>query len=163
MVSRDRHRLLSQLGDTDDTILAGDQDLRGRRVVDNDGNELGRVDDLVVDPRDHTVRLFRVKHDGVWGFGSSAIFLPVEAISRADRNRIWVNLVTHDEHTSVDDVDTVESDHGPDRFGEEGNPPFPLPGGLGPAYPPTPEPVAEPGENHDRPGLRRPGHPESTR
>lgn len=66
----------------------------------------------------------------------------------------------HDDHTSVDHLDVVEPEHRPGGFGEEGNPPFPLPGGLGPAYPPTPDRVAEPGEDRDRSGLRRPENPD---
>lgn len=60
-------------------------DIRGRAVVDAWGEELGSVGDLLVDDRDRKVRFLDV------GAPGSRFLLPVEAVIRVSRDRVYVN------------------------------------------------------------------------
>jgi sporulation protein YlmC with PRC-barrel domain len=73
---------LVKLGDTGQTVADPADDIRGRKVFDRQGEELGEVDDLLIDTQERKVRLLRVEHGGILGFGATASFVPVEAIAR---------------------------------------------------------------------------------
>ena len=75
---------LIRLSDTGQTVAEPEQDVRGRAVRDRDGEDLGKVDDLLIDEREHRVRFLRVEHGGILGFGTTPSFVPVEAITRID-------------------------------------------------------------------------------
>ncbi|HUY25118.1 MAG TPA: PRC-barrel domain-containing protein, partial [Candidatus Saccharimonadales bacterium] len=68
--------MLSKLSDSGQTIASSDQDVRGRKVKDKAGNEVGRVDDLLIDDEEHKVRFLRVEHGGILGFGETKSFVP---------------------------------------------------------------------------------------
>lgn len=88
---------MMQLGDTDQMLADPAQDIRGRKVLDRDGNELGKVDDLLIDTDHKRVRMLRVEHGGLFGVGATALYIPVEAVERVtdddvgiDRSRVQV-------------------------------------------------------------------------
>lgn len=88
---------LTLLVDTGKTVADPDEDIRGWTVVDNTGEEIGSVDELLVDEQTERIHFLRVKHGGILGFGASTSFIPVEAVAgvRAgtvsiDRSREWV-------------------------------------------------------------------------
>lgn len=88
---------LMRLGDTGQMLADPDQDIRGRKVLDRDGNEIGKVDDLLIDPDQQKVRLLRVEHGGLFGVGATPLFIPVETVERVtedevslDRTRVQV-------------------------------------------------------------------------
>ena len=55
-------------------------DIRGHKVVDEAGEELGTVDDLLVDDLDQTIRLIEVEAGGLLGLGRDRVLLPLEAV-----------------------------------------------------------------------------------
>jgi hypothetical protein len=65
-----------------------DQDIRGRTVVDANGEEIGRVDGLLVDELERRVRFIRIAAGGVLGFGENHSFVPVDAISGVGRDEV---------------------------------------------------------------------------
>ena len=73
---------LSRLGASGQTVADPAEDIRGRRVKDKDGDDIGQVADLLIDSQDRKVRFLRVEHGGILGFGATASFIPVDAISR---------------------------------------------------------------------------------
>ncbi|MFV9455351.1 PRC-barrel domain-containing protein [Rhodococcus sp. NM-2] len=80
--------------DLDDTDLAfTDQleDLRGRKVYDRDGDEIGQVDGLIVDERENTVRFLRIGSGGFLGLGKTARLIPVEAITGRDADKVHID------------------------------------------------------------------------
>jgi sporulation protein YlmC with PRC-barrel domain len=79
------------LSDSEHIVADPDQDIRGRRVLDRDGNEIGKVDDLLIDTELKNVRLLRVKHGGLFGVGATPLFIPVEAIERVTDDEVIVN------------------------------------------------------------------------
>lgn len=83
--------MLSKLSDSGQTISSSDQDVRGRKVKDKAGNEVGRVDDLLIDDEEHKVRFLRVEHGGILGFGETKSFIPVDAITRITAGEVFIN------------------------------------------------------------------------
>ncbi|WP_236048169.1 PRC-barrel domain-containing protein [Paractinoplanes ovalisporus] len=68
-------------------------DIRGREVLDNEGREIGRIDDVLTDP----ARLLRVEHDGLFGVGAGPLYIPADCVEsvtdeqvRLDRTRVQI-------------------------------------------------------------------------
>jgi hypothetical protein len=136
MTSTERSKLV-RLQDTDKTIAATDSDIRGHRVLDKDGNDLGKVDALLIDEREEKVRFFEVATGGFLGIGKSKSFIPVDAITHIDDKDVHLNLLTDNVAGSpAYDPDLVEDSvffH--DTYGYYGFLPY---WGMGYVYPPYP-------------------------
>jgi len=76
---------LMRLVDAGLTVADPAEDIRGRRVVDTAGEEVGRVDALFVDPRRRRVCYLRVAAGGVWGVGARCVLIPCTAVVRVAR------------------------------------------------------------------------------
>lgn len=72
---------LVKLSETDETVAAGDDDIRGRDVKDKDGEDIGKVSDLLIDERERKVRFIEVASGGFLGIGQDTSFIPVDAIT----------------------------------------------------------------------------------
>ena len=73
---------LVKLRDTHWTVAEPADDIRGRRVLDPDGEEVGEIADLFIDTQERKVRLLQVASGGFLGLGATTFLLPVEAITR---------------------------------------------------------------------------------
>ncbi len=82
-------RLLSEVGETVDHR---ENDVRGLRVVDESGEPVGRVADLVVDDVEKTVHFLLVEHGGLGGLGAKHTYVPIEAVSRVDDGEVHISL-----------------------------------------------------------------------
>jgi sporulation protein YlmC with PRC-barrel domain len=82
--------ILVRLSDTD-LEIPDDQDIRGRKVSDRDGNEIGKIADLLIDPRQRRVRFLQVISGGLLGIGGTMLLVPVEAITRIDREMVEID------------------------------------------------------------------------
>ncbi|MEU4428840.1 PRC-barrel domain-containing protein [Actinoplanes sp. NPDC024001] len=82
---------LMRLGDSDQTLADPADDIRGCTVLDRDGNEIGEVDDLLIDPEHRKVRLLRVEHGGLLGIGATPLFLPVETVERVTDEAVGID------------------------------------------------------------------------
>jgi sporulation protein YlmC with PRC-barrel domain len=85
---------LVRLSETGMTVSDPRVDVRGRKVVDRGGEQVGTVDDLLVDQGEVRVRFLRVEHGGILGIGAEHFLVPVDAVSevteevvRIDRER----------------------------------------------------------------------------
>jgi sporulation protein YlmC with PRC-barrel domain len=58
------------------------RDIRGCNVVDERNEDIGKVDDLMVDEADRKVRFIRVASGGILGMGKTKFLVPVDAIDR---------------------------------------------------------------------------------
>ncbi len=87
----DKVPTLSRLRDIDRTVSRDDEDIRGRMVKDKDGQDLGKVDGLLVDDVERRVRFMEVATGGFLGFGESRSFIPVEAITRITADEVWIS------------------------------------------------------------------------
>jgi sporulation protein YlmC with PRC-barrel domain len=82
---------LVRLSDTELTVADPAADIRDRQVVDRDGEEVGEVDDLLIDDRDKRVRFLEVASGGFLGIGETKFLIPVEAITRISDETVYVN------------------------------------------------------------------------
>lgn len=82
---------LIKLGSQGQTVADPSEDVRGRKVKDKDGADIGKVADLLIDTQDRKVRFLRVEHGGIFGLGATASFIPVDAISRITTNTVYLH------------------------------------------------------------------------
>ena len=85
---------LIRLSETGRTVADPAADVRGRHVLDAEGEEVGRVDDLLVDDEEGRVQMLRVERGGFLGIGAERFLVPVAAVTeltddavRIDRER----------------------------------------------------------------------------
>jgi sporulation protein YlmC with PRC-barrel domain len=90
-MSQAQQPTMIRLGDTDRTIPNPDEDIRGRRVIDRNGEQLGKVADLLIDDTAERARFLIVEHGGILGLGASQSFIPVEAVTSIDEDDVRVN------------------------------------------------------------------------
>jgi sporulation protein YlmC with PRC-barrel domain len=132
---------LMRLSDTELTVADPAEDIRDRRVVDRDGEELGEVADLLIDEHDRRVRFLEVASGGFLGIGQTKFLLPVEAISRISADTVYVNQTRqHIVGAPAYDPDLIHEHAGEggyygDVYRHYGYPPYWGPGYVYPPYP----------------------------
>ncbi len=104
--------ILRKLSDTGETVARADEDVRGRKVLDDVGEEIGTVDGLMVDDEQKKARFLRVASDGFLGLDRTHVMIPVEAITRVmphavciDRTREHLRAAPRYDPALVDDTD----------------------------------------------------------
>lgn len=103
---------LIELRDSGETIRHHAEDIRGRKAVDQDGEVLGKIAALLVTSENHTVRMMRIEHGGILGFGSTSSFVPVEAISKIEDDVVTIDQSgTAIKNAPAYDPELVESDN----------------------------------------------------
>jgi hypothetical protein len=128
---------LIKLGETDLTIADPKEDIRGRKVVDRAGNDLGHVDALLIDDRESKVRFIRVASGGFLGLGEHTFLLPVDAITRITADELGVDQ-TRDHNAGAPKYDpnlVYERDYYGGLYGYYGYNPYWGPGYVYPGYP----------------------------
>lgn len=83
--------VLVKISEMGETIKLDDEDIRGYEVLDKNGADLGKVHDLLVDKRKNKVRFFVVASGGFLGLGESKSFIPVDAITRIDNEKVHID------------------------------------------------------------------------
>jgi sporulation protein YlmC with PRC-barrel domain len=73
---------LSKLTGTGMTVKNAVDDMRGRKVTDKDGKDVGKVHDVFVDHREHKARFLLIEHGGFLGIDERKSVIPVDAITR---------------------------------------------------------------------------------
>jgi sporulation protein YlmC with PRC-barrel domain len=130
--------ILVRLRDSGKTLAAPEQDVRGRTVRDCDGNEIGTVGDLLIDPAQRKVRLLQVEHDGLFGVGTGPMYIPAETVERVTDGDVHVDRTRVQVATAPEyDPDLTDSDRRmTDLYDYYGCPPYwapeliPPPSGL---------------------------------
>jgi sporulation protein YlmC with PRC-barrel domain len=82
---------MMRLSDSDQVVADPGQDIRGRKVLDRDGDEIGKVEDLLIDTEQKKVRMLRIEHGGLFGIGATPLFMPVEAVERVTDDEVRVD------------------------------------------------------------------------
>lgn len=90
MSTQDNSTLI-KLSDTGQTVDNAGDDVRGRKVKDKDGNDVGKVHDLLIDSQERKVRFLLVEHGGFLGVGETKSFIPVDAITRITDDDVYIN------------------------------------------------------------------------
>jgi len=126
---------LVKLSETDQTVSAESEDVRGRGVKDKDGEDIGTIDDLLIDGRENKVRFLEVASGGILGLGKTKSFIPIDTITRVEDD---VHIDQTREHVAgAPEYDPELIDQG--AFYEEtysyyGNTPFWSAGYMYPGY-----------------------------
>jgi CBS domain-containing protein len=162
MATHETNATLLRLSNTDLTLANPSEDIRGRKALDMADEELGRIDDLLIDEREHKVRFLQVASGGFLGLGTTKFLLPVDAIMRITPDAVYINQ-TREKIAGAPRYDPalVDERYVGDLYGHYGYPPY---WGLGYEYPPYPDyplPIRqdEPSEAHSVQGTSstRPG------
>src|SRR5260370_16659735 len=89
------HVTLSKLTGTGMTVKNATDDMRGRKVTDKDGKDVGKVHDVFVDDRERKARFLLVEHGGFLGIDERKSFIPVDAISRSTSDHVYIHDTPH--------------------------------------------------------------------
>ena len=125
------------LGETYRTVADPEADVRGRTAIDSNGDQIGRVEDLLVDDEEDRVRFLRIGSGGFLGLGREHFLVPVDAVTAVGRD---VVIISRD-RTRLEDVPGYDPDLADDRgyydriYGWWGYPPYWAPGYAYPPYP----------------------------
>ena len=82
---------LDRLSDTGLTLSDPSQDIRGRKVVDRHGADIGHVSGLFVDEDVRRVRMLEIRAGGFIGIGERHFLLPVDAIMKIGKDEVRVS------------------------------------------------------------------------
>jgi sporulation protein YlmC with PRC-barrel domain len=82
---------LVPLGEQAESPGGGQQDLRGRRVFDRAGEEVGNVRDLLLDGDNGQIRFLIVVADHTVDTTQRAFAIPVDAIARLEPDRLFLD------------------------------------------------------------------------
>jgi sporulation protein YlmC with PRC-barrel domain len=81
---------LVRLGESDFVPAKPENDLRGKDVYDPEGQRIGGVKDLYIDPQEREVRFLEIGFGGLLGIGEKPILVPVEAVTRITEARVTI-------------------------------------------------------------------------
>ncbi|MFB7085870.1 PRC-barrel domain-containing protein [Streptomyces sp. NPDC056296] len=84
-------QILNRLSDSQQAVETPEQDVRDRKVVDADANDIGTVDDLLIDEPERKARFLLVAHGGFLGFGETKSFIPVEAVTHITDDQVFID------------------------------------------------------------------------
>lgn len=137
MATHEINVTLLRLSDTDLTLANQSEDIRGRKALDMADEELGTIDDLLIDEREQKVRFLQVASGGFLGLGATKFLLPVDAIMRITPDAVYINQ-TRERIAGAPRYDPalVDERYVGDLYGHYGYPPY---WGLGYQYPPYPD------------------------
>jgi len=127
---------LVRLDDTELALADTADDLRGRTVVDRNGDEIGDVDGLIVDEEERRARFLEVGSGGFLGLGEKRQLVPVDAITRIDDDKVHISAErTYVAGGPVYDPEMVpETRYYEDLYGYYGFSPFWTPGYMDPGF-----------------------------
>jgi sporulation protein YlmC with PRC-barrel domain len=81
---------LHWLDETRLKLANSEEDVRGRRLIDSRGNEIGRIEDIIVDDREGKARFLALAKGGFLGIGEKRFFVPVGTIARVEKNAVYL-------------------------------------------------------------------------
>lgn len=129
--------ILKKISESDQAVASPDHDVRGRKVVNKTGDEVGKVGDLLIDEQESKVRFLLVEHGGFLGMGEKKTFIPVDAVTSVTDEYVQINP-SRDQVTGAPEYDPEivdESHYYGSVYNHYGYLPF---WGVGYIYPPYP-------------------------
>src|SRR5205823_1454428 len=118
------------------TVADHTHDIRGRKVVDRSGEEIGDVDELFVDEGEQRVRFIRVASGGFLGLVETKFLMPVDAITYIDDDIVHVDQTReHVAGAPPYDPELVEEPSWLDYYAYYGYDPYWDPAYMYPPYP----------------------------
>jgi sporulation protein YlmC with PRC-barrel domain len=141
MAQNETQTTLLRLSDTELTVANPAEDVRGRNIIDKDGETIGEVSDLIVDNRETHVRFLEVASGGLFGLGRQKSLIPVDAITRIGDDAVYINQTRQRiSEAPPYDPDLIHEDVGDESYyghvyRHYGYPPYWGPGYVYPPYP----------------------------
>jgi sporulation protein YlmC with PRC-barrel domain len=134
--STSTHTLLA-LKDTPMSVEPPADDIRGREVLDRDGEKIGKVDDLMIDEQEKKVRFLKVAHGGFLGIGTEHFLVPAEAVTAVREDSVSIDRTRKDlgNVPGYSPDLAAEENYYPDVYGYWGGTPFWSGGYAGPNTP----------------------------
>ena len=83
--------LLVKLDDTDLVLSDPNDDVRGRKVIDSFGDDIGHVHELFIDNAERKVRFLQVGAGGFLGLGERQFLIPIEDVTRITEGTVHIN------------------------------------------------------------------------
>lgn len=125
---------LIRLSDTPLTLERPSEDVRHRKVLDSDGNEVGKVADLFIDEQERKVRFLMVQAGGFLGLGGEHFLIPIDAVKDVTADHVVIgHSLEHIAGAPRYDPELVKDDYSA-IYTYYGYAPFWGPGYI---YPPT--------------------------
>lgn len=128
---------LIKLSDSTLTVADPAEDVRGSKVLDRNGDDIGTVDDLLLDDQEHRVRFLEVAHGGFLGIGEEHFLVPVDAVKRIDADHVHIDRQRADlsEVPGYNPALAEAPDYYGNVYGWWGYSPYWVPGYAYPPYP----------------------------
>lgn len=82
---------LIDIEDADLMMRDPGDDIRGRTVLDRNGEDIGEIDGLLVDESENRIRFLRLASGGLLGFGRTKRLIPVDAITRVEQKTVHID------------------------------------------------------------------------
>ncbi len=83
---------LVKLRDTEFTVAHTDEDVRGYKVSEQNGEEIGEVQDLLIDGDEKKVRFLECGDGGLWGMGEQKFLVPIDSITSVDHEHKKISI-----------------------------------------------------------------------
>jgi sporulation protein YlmC with PRC-barrel domain len=127
---------LRKLSDSILIVAFPEDDVRGRKVFDRHGEEVGEVDDLIIDDQEQKVRFMQVASGGFLGIGETKLMIPIDAITQITEDTVRIDQ-TRERVISAPGYDPalVRDTYWEDLYGYYGYGPYWAPGYVYPPYP----------------------------
>ncbi|MGY1839109.1 MULTISPECIES: PRC-barrel domain-containing protein [unclassified Modestobacter] len=137
MTATDTPANLVPLGDTDRTVADPAADVRGRPAFDHSGEEIGTVEDILVDDEEYRARFLQIGSGGFLGIGKDQFLVPVDAVEsvRPDRVQVDRDRARMTDAPGYDPEVTYGPSYYEDVYGWWGYGPYWGPGYVYPGYP----------------------------
>jgi len=129
---------LQRLDDTDLELADISEDVRGRTVIDRDGEEAGTVSSLFIDRDERKVRMLEVRTGGFLGIFATTQLVPVDAVTAIDDDQVVLGATRqHVAEGPAYDPALVRQEprYYTELYGYYGYTPFWAPGYTLPGYP----------------------------
>ena len=133
-----RTKTFVRLDETHFDLADPEIDVRGRRVLDRDGEEIGEVKGLLIDDDERKVRFLDVESGGFLGIGAETRLVPVDVVMNVSDDEVHVDESRERVHAApAYDPDLVEQpeDYWGSYYGHYGRTPYWTPGYAYPPYP----------------------------
>jgi sporulation protein YlmC with PRC-barrel domain len=112
-------------------------DVRGRKVLDRAGEDIGSIDDLMIDEHEWKIRFLRVVSGGFIGIGETMFLIPVDAVTQITHDAVQIDQTR--EHVAggpgYDPELVTNETYWSNIYGHYGYRPYWTPGYRYPAYP----------------------------
>ncbi len=127
---------LLRLSDTTLGLAHPDEDIRGRRVIDRNGEDIGEVDDLMIDDQEKKVRFLQVATGGFLHIGRTKFLIPVDVIQKITPDEVRIDRTRENVAGAPPyDPEVTEDPDWEAYYAYYGAAPFWAPGYMYPMYP----------------------------